>query len=63
MPVPKWMELLLTLFKILRENNVIAYREAANLVALRMNLTEEDEGEVGTEYSNTFLTNVSFILY
>lgn len=59
MAVPRTREILLPLFKILRENNVIAYREAANLVALRMNLTEEDK-EVGTEYSNTFLTNVSF---
>lgn len=47
MAVPKSRETLLPLFKILRENNVIAYREVANLVALRMNLTEKDK-EVGT---------------
>lgn len=60
MSVPKQNEILLPLFKILRENDVIySNREAANLVALRMNLTEEDKN-VGTEKSNTFLTNVSF---
>lgn len=59
MSVPKTREMLLPLFKILRENNVIAYKAAANLVALRMNLTEEDK-EIGTEKSNKFLTNISF---
>ena len=43
MGVPKTREILLPLFKILRENNVIAFREATNLVALRMNLTKEDK--------------------
>lgn len=60
MSVPKQKEILLPLFRILRENDVIySNREAANLVALRMNLTEEDK-DVGTDKSNTFLTNVSF---
>lgn len=59
MSVPKTREVLLPLFKILRENNVISYKAAANLVALRMNLTEEDK-DAGTEKSNKFLTNVSF---
>ncbi|MBE6069361.1 MAG: hypothetical protein E7211_16980 [Clostridium lundense] len=59
MTVPKTREVLLPLFKVLRENNVITFKSAANLVALRMNLTEEDK-EAGTKNSNTFLTNVSF---
>lgn len=59
MAVPKTREIILSLFKILRENNVIGFKEATNLVALRMNLTEEDKA-LGTEKSNTLLTNVSF---
>lgn len=49
MVVPKKREILLPLFKILRENNLIhSNKEAANLVALRMNLIEEDK-QAGTE--------------
>lgn len=59
MAVPKTGEIILPLFKILRENNVIGFSEATNLVALRMNLTEEDKA-FGTEKSNALLTNVSF---
>lgn len=37
MAVPRSREILLSLFKILRENNMISFREAANLVTVNLN--------------------------
>lgn len=57
--VPSKKELLLPLFKILKQVEEMHYREVAGIIATRMNLTEGEINQ-GTKKTNTLLTNVSF---